>query len=169
MAAGMMLDLYNLESFWLQTPAFIPSANTKIVEVFNWYFLGSTYLGQGLLAFFMIYFLKFDPLFSTLLSLFWLAPPTINFVFLVSSGAFKVNFVQYHMMFMWFLTFIQGFFIIVAWNLLQGGFTSFFTVPVTLSSIFVALCEILNYVLQDGLFMTYVYMIRHDLHIPGII
>ena len=40
-----MLDLYNLESLWLQTPAFIPSADTKIVEVFNWYFLGSTYFG----------------------------------------------------------------------------------------------------------------------------
>ena len=88
------------------TPAFIPSKGTKIVEYFDWYFVATSYIGVLLLAFSMIFTLGFDPLFTLLVSLFWLGPTTFNLVFLVSDGTFKMNFVQYHMQYLWSLVFI---------------------------------------------------------------
>ena len=105
------------------TPAFIPSKGTKIVEYFDWYFVATSYFGELLLAFSMTYTLGFDPLFTLLVSLFWLSPTTFNLVFLVSQDTFKMNFVQYHMQYLWSLVFIQAIYFIIAWHILQGGFT----------------------------------------------
>ncbi len=70
----------------------------------------------------MILGLGFDPLFTILTFLFTLSPTAFNLVFLASTGTFKMNFVQYHMQFLWSLAFVQSMLNILTWHILQGNF-----------------------------------------------
>lgn len=119
------------------------------------------------MAFFMIYFLGFDILFTALISLMWLTVPTFNFAFLLSSDSFKEKIIANHMWLVYTLSFFQLFFIVILWQLTTGGFTEYFEMNTSLSSVFVTAFEIMNYALQSGLFVTYVYFLRADEGIVG--
>ena len=66
---------------------------------------------------------------------------------------------------MWTLAALKGFMIIVYWQIYQGDFTKYFSVPVSLSSVFLATFEIANYIMETVLFMAYTYSLRSDMGI----
>ena len=113
----MILQLYYGVSKSSGVPLVAESETTFWVKAFNWYFVVINYFAVCLKDFFMIYFLKFDILFTLLVSIFWLAPPTFNLAFMLASDEFRANFVQRHMWFLWSLLFLEGLMIIVDWQL----------------------------------------------------
>ena len=106
-----------LNSPMLEKTSLPESTITFLIRVFNWYFVIATYLAQILQAFFSIYFLGYDLLFTLLTSLIWLAPTTFNFAFLVSSATFKTTVVTSHMRILWTLLTFQGLLTVVSWQL----------------------------------------------------
>lgn len=154
--------------YLLSAPFVAQSSTTFYVLVFNWYFLVSAYLSQILQGFFMVYFLGFDLLFTIIDSLMWLAIPTFNFAFLISSASFQTFFVTSDMWLLWTLSFAQLAIILAHWQILQGQFTTTFKIPITLSSVFMTAYNIMNYALQSALFMTYAYEVRNDLGLTGL-
>ena len=127
------------------------SQRTFIVEKFNWYFVAVAFGGHILKSVWMVALLGYDPLFTILVAIFWLVPPTFNVLFLVGDDSFKLNIVENHMWVLWTLSFVQILLIIVDWQFQQGDFAKHFKIPINISSVFIAGVNIMNYLLQSGL------------------
>ncbi len=55
------------------------------------------------------------------------------------------------MWFLWTLFFVQLLLIVIDWQFQQGDFTKHFSIPINISSVFIAGANIMNYLLQSGL------------------
>ena len=104
-------------------------------------------MGQILKGVWMVVFLGFEPLYTMITSLLWLAAPISNLLFLMSDEAYKLNIVTNHMWYLWTMALIQVVFIVIDWNLQQGKFPEFMKIPVNISSVFITGANIMNYIL----------------------